>query len=290
MDDKRWTPSGDGSRPDMDRDRIWMDDLGGWQEMDDRRWISGDGSLETDDNRSLSYVKILRLCEVIRFSRSRLWFQATKLQSSADIQTYDVPAAWLHRVRYRALFRALFRDTELCSYTPEFPCRIRSRVTQLQCRYRTSWSRTILVFGGATIFNEGDDSAGTTTTPTANNYRTGSAGTKHRETHSPIEKASSGMCTQGSDGKRTYGLIKKPHVQVTIPNEILTQSRQSRLSLGNPDVHGCYGLLVGGATTHKRGWPYRNQKQPLPQAITVPEVLGGNTMECTYRQRIAAGD
>jgi len=33
----------DGSRPDMDRDRIWMDD---------RRWISGDGSRETDGNQS----------------------------------------------------------------------------------------------------------------------------------------------------------------------------------------------------------------------------------------------
>jgi len=54
------------------------------------------------------------------------------------------------------------------------------------------------------IFKEGDDSAGIATTPTAN-YRTGSAGTKHRETHSPIEKASnSEKCTQRCDGKRTY--------------------------------------------------------------------------------------
>jgi len=34
MDDTRWIPSGDGSRHDMDRDRIWMDD---------KRWITGDG-------------------------------------------------------------------------------------------------------------------------------------------------------------------------------------------------------------------------------------------------------
>jgi len=33
------------------------------------------------------------------------------------------------------------------------------------------------------------------TTPTTNNYRLGSAGTKHREIHSPIEQASSGKCT-----------------------------------------------------------------------------------------------
>jgi len=34
MDDKRWIPSGDGSRQNMDCDRIWMDD---------RRWITGYG-------------------------------------------------------------------------------------------------------------------------------------------------------------------------------------------------------------------------------------------------------
>jgi hypothetical protein len=68
---------------------------------------------------------------------------------------------------------------------------------QLQCRYRTSLT------SGATTIREGDDSAGIATTPTAN-CRTGSARTKHRETHSPIEKAGSGMCTQISDGKHTY--------------------------------------------------------------------------------------
>jgi hypothetical protein len=29
MDDKRLTPSGDGSQHDMDRDQTWMDDRGG---------------------------------------------------------------------------------------------------------------------------------------------------------------------------------------------------------------------------------------------------------------------
>jgi hypothetical protein len=41
-------------------------------------------------------------------------------------------------------------------------------------------------------FKEGDDTAGFATTLTANNYRTGSARTKHHDTHSPIEKAGSG--------------------------------------------------------------------------------------------------
>jgi len=110
-----WITVRDRLRPDMDRDRIWMDDRrwntgGGWQEMDQGRWIKGDGSRETDDNQS------------------RFLYEATKLQSSADLQTYGVPAAWLHQPWYRALFRALFRDTEICSYKPKFQCRIRSRI------------------------------------------------------------------------------------------------------------------------------------------------------------------
>jgi len=47
-------------------------------------------------------------------------------------------------------------------------------------------------------------------------------------------------CTQGSDGKRTYRWIKKPHAQVTNPNEIPTQSRRSRLSPDNPEIPSCY--------------------------------------------------
>ena len=75
--------------------------------------------------------------------------------------------------------------------------------SQLQYRYHTS--RTRLIFGGATIFKEGDDSAGFGTTVNANNYRTGNAGMKHHETHSPIAKASNGeKCTQRSNGKRIY--------------------------------------------------------------------------------------
>jgi len=31
---RRWIAAGNGSRPDMDRDLIWMDD---------RRWMTGDG-------------------------------------------------------------------------------------------------------------------------------------------------------------------------------------------------------------------------------------------------------
>ena len=45
-----------------------------------------------------------------------------------------------------------------------------------------------LVVSGATIFKEGDDRTGIAT-PTANNYSTGSAGTKHREIDSSIEKS-----------------------------------------------------------------------------------------------------
>jgi len=42
-----WIAAAGGSRPDMDRDRIWMDD---------RRCISEDGTRETDDNQPPSLL------------------------------------------------------------------------------------------------------------------------------------------------------------------------------------------------------------------------------------------
>jgi hypothetical protein len=179
---------------------------------------------------------------------------------------------------------------------PEFQCRIRSRirsrVTQLQYRYRTS--RTRFVFGGATIFKEGDDSAGFATTLTANNYRTGSAGTKHRETHSPIEKAGSGKCTWRRSNNCTPRTAKSANKEV-VANAPTDESRsrmhklqtrmRSRLCLGDPEIHSCYwkstsesiltnrcgtrrsrnGLVVGGATTYKRGMTVPESK-PTPTA------------------------
>jgi len=109
-----WIAAGDGLQ-EMDPIRRWIAA---------RRWITGGGW----QSIPFPFMKILRLCEVIPSRNHLLWFQATELQSSADMQIYDVPAAWLHQVRYRALFRTLFRDTELCSYKPEFQCGIRSRI------------------------------------------------------------------------------------------------------------------------------------------------------------------
>jgi len=44
-----WITAGDGSWQDMDRDPIWMDN---------RRWMTGDGSRETDDNQSPFLLKL----------------------------------------------------------------------------------------------------------------------------------------------------------------------------------------------------------------------------------------
>jgi hypothetical protein len=142
----------------------------------------------------LSYMKILWLCEVIPFSKSLTLissYEVTIERKYADTRC----TAGEH-------YSEIPKHAPTCpssnaKYNPESDPEL-----QLQCQYRTSLTR--LIFGGATIFKEGDDSAGIATTPTAN-YRTGRAGTKHRETHSPIEKASNGeKCTQRSDGKRTY--------------------------------------------------------------------------------------
>ena len=111
-------------------------DTNGWSQMNrdqmDRRqrWIAArDGSRETDDSQSTcpswGYWCYMKLYP----SRDQLlWFQSTKLQSSADMQIYHVPAVCLHSVRYWALLRALFRDTKSCTYIPGSQCRIWTRI------------------------------------------------------------------------------------------------------------------------------------------------------------------
>jgi hypothetical protein len=148
--------------------------------MHDWRWMAGDGSWQME------------------YNRSPFLYEATKFQTRVDLQTYGVALAWLPRVRrhpysehYSRYNSEILNHAHICpssnaEYDPE------SHPTgQLQCRYRTS--RTRLIFGAATIFKKGDNNAGIATTPTAN-YHTGTAGTKHLETHSPIQKASNGEC------------------------------------------------------------------------------------------------
>jgi len=73
-------------------------------------------------------------------------------------------------------------------------------------RYICSW---------ATIVTEGDDCSGIATTPTAM-YYTGSAGTKHREMHSPIENASSRKCTWRRSHNCTPRMAKSAHRKVMV--------------------------------------------------------------------------
>jgi len=207
---RRWIAAWYESWPDMNGWPWWMT-AGWWQEMDHGRWIP---------INLLPYMAILRLHESIPFSRS-LWSQATKFQLSADMQAYHSAGTWLHGVRYRALFRApfraLFRDTDLCIYIP-----------QLQCGYRTSRSRIRSVVSRAMIFKVGDNSARIAIILTTN-----------------WEK-----CTQGSNGKHTYRWIKKPP-------EILHCYWKSISESSLPNQYGTQrsrnGLVVGGATTYKQG-------------------------------------
>jgi len=154
---------------------------------------------------------------------------------------------------------------------PEFQCRIQSRIRSrvlLQCRYRTSLTR--LIFGGATIFKEGDDSAGFATTLNANNYRTGSAGTKHHETHSPIEKAGSGKCTWRRSKNCTPRTAKSAGKEV-MANAPIDESRsrmhklqtriRSRLSLSDPD-----SVSTIPRYTAATGNQLQNQSLPIDMA------------------------
>jgi len=123
--------------------------------MDDQRWMTGDGSLETDDNQSPS------LYEDIEVMRSY-----TLLEISS-ISRYEITIERRHAdIRFTGGMAPPTKcPSSNAEYDPES-----DPESQLRCRYRTS--RTRLIFGGATIFKEGDDSAGLATTLNANNYRT----------------------------------------------------------------------------------------------------------------------
>jgi len=61
---QKWIAAGDGLRPGMNPVRRWIAawygsqlDMDAWQEMDDRIWISGDGSRKTDNNQSPSPLR-----------------------------------------------------------------------------------------------------------------------------------------------------------------------------------------------------------------------------------------
>jgi len=112
---------------------------------------------------------------------------------------------------------------------------------QLQYGYRPNLMR--LISCGATIFKEGDASARITTTPTAN-YLTGSAGTKHRATHCPIEKAASRKSTWRRSNNCTPRTAKRASKEA-MANAATDESRSRMrhlntwirfwLSLGDPD-------------------------------------------------------
>jgi len=152
------------------------------------------------------------------------------------MHVYVVPAAWLDTKQYSEHHSEHYSEipnrAPTCpgsnaEYDPES-----DPESQLQFRYRTC--RTRLIFGRATIFKEGDDSAGIATTPTRYNYRTGSAGTKHHETHSPIEKASSSKGTWGRRNNCTLRTAK------SAPREVManapTDEPRSRMSKCNGDT------------------------------------------------------
>jgi hypothetical protein len=126
------------------------------------------------------------------------------------------------------------------------------------------------------------------------------------KTHLPIWKAGSGKCTWRRSNSCTPRTAKSARKEVMANahtdesrsrmHKLQTRmrsrlkSRRSQFSLDNLGIHSCYwksttessltnrygtrrsrnGLVVGGATTYKRG-------------MAVPEVLGGSTLERTYR-------
>jgi len=165
------------------------------------------------------------------------------------MQTCNVPAAWLQRVRcqalLRALFRALFRDTESRTYilsSNGVYDHDSDPHLQLQCQYHTSHTRSIM--GRGNIFKEGDGSAGIATIRTRYNHHTGSAGTKDQEMHPPRDKASSIKCTWRKSNNCTPRTAKSAskemmaksvtHQSSSCMSKLRTPMR-TRLSISDPD-------------------------------------------------------
>jgi len=107
MHDKRWILSGNRSWPDMDRDTIWMDDQHGSQEMDHVRRMT---------INLLSFMRILRLVEVVPFSRSLTLIIGSKVSimsgfgdiecSSRIVQPSKIPSS-TQRTNQRSSFTQL---------------------------------------------------------------------------------------------------------------------------------------------------------------------------------------
>ena len=184
----RWITVRYRLRADMDRDRIWMDD---------RRWMTGDGSREIHQGRRMT-INLLSYMKLRNYNRPRIC-RHTVFQRHGSTE-YDAKQYSEH---YSEHYSEIPDHAPTCpSSNAEYDAESDLELQQ-QCRYRTS--RTRLIFVGATIFTEGHVSAGFATTLNANNYSTGNTATKHRETHSPIETASNcEKCTKESDRKRTY--------------------------------------------------------------------------------------
>jgi len=149
MDVQSWILSGDGLRPDINRDWIWKDD---------QRWKTGDGPQQMDHrgqmtSHLLSYIKLRS------YNRAQIWRHMDfQLRGSTK---YDAKH-----------YSALVRGTLSCTYISELQwwiwSQIRSRLILLQCWHSRSWSRLRNIVSSATTVYERDDSAGSAITLTTN--------------------------------------------------------------------------------------------------------------------------
>jgi len=189
---RRWVTAGDGSRPDMDRR----------PEVDNLRWITGDGGREMDHGRRMT-INLLPYMKLPSYNQARVCRHTVfQRHSSTQYNAKQYSEQYSKHCSEIGIHAPTFPSAD-DEYNPES-----DPESQLQPRDRTSVMR--IIFGGGTITKERDDSAGIATTPTTN-YLTGSAGTKHCETHSQKEPSNGEMSTQRSDGVYISRRFKKPH-------------------------------------------------------------------------------
>jgi hypothetical protein len=134
--------------------------------VDNRRWMTGAVSRQMDQERRMK-INLLSYMKLRSYNRARIC-RHTVFQRHGST-AYDAKHYSEHYSEHNSEIpdHAPTCPSSNAEYDPKL-----DPESQLQCRYCTS--RTRLIFGRATIFKEGDDSAGIATTPTTYNYRTGS--------------------------------------------------------------------------------------------------------------------
>ena len=191
----------------------------GVPEIDDRRWILGEWDnqwyLLYDDNEVMWSYTLLRLLTTEFMVRKLQLSAAMQIRCSGGMAPPSTIPSTIQRCRIQQTHARVTMEWDLDSAstiptctdaTAKINLRINTESSLMTNVYGTVRRHMRLVDGRATTFKkEGNDRTGIKNNSTTNNQHPGSARTKHRELHCPIETASSSQRTRGTIVKLDSG-------------------------------------------------------------------------------------